>query len=373
MMSVEPAIEFKQDKNLWSFREMAENIREVFWMFNGDLSELLYVNRMYEEIWGEPIRNLYENPRSFVEGVHPDDREQLEASMNRLMSHEEEFRLECRVNQKEKYERWVLISGVPVVDDQGRLVRITGLADDITDRKRNEKKLERLNEELEQFAFAASHDLKEPLRHLLANCDFLEEDLRENNTEEIERDLTDIRESVDTMQTLVNGLLELGRAGQAEIDGSPVELRDCVSQVLNTLEESIEDKNMTLEYGDLPVVEGDTRLLKQLFQNLIHNAIQYSEPDSRIEITVETRRDVWVIGVRDEGDGIESEYHQKIFQPFQRLQGANEQEGSGIGLATCRKIVEKHGGRIWVDSQPGEGSHFQFTLPRPESESSPLE
>jgi signal transduction histidine kinase len=165
------------------------------------------------------------------------------------------------------------------------------------------------------------------------------------------------------MQTLIQDLLALSRAGRIIKKSEKVSLDECADRALEVLSMRVKEKGAQITRDKLPEVWGDSTLLTQLYQNLIGNALKFSGDQSPvIRLTTEEREGLPVFGVKDNGIGIESRYAQQIFQPFRRLHGRGHFEGSGIGLAICRKIVERHGGKIWVESEPGKGSHFRFTL-----------
>jgi len=220
------------------------------------------------------------------------------------------------------------------------------------------------NAELDEFTYVASHDLQEPLRKLTAFSSLLAKDLGHELPENARKDLFYITDAATRMQTLLQDLLNLSRSGRKELTITEVPLDQCVDGALSALSLKIEETGVEIRREPLPVVQGDKTLLTQLYQNLIGNALKFVAPGRKpeIEITVEQQADRIVYGVRDNGIGIPSQYAEQIFQPFKRLHGRGEHEGSGIGLSICRKVVERHGGEIWVESEPGAGAHFRFTL-----------
>ena len=231
-----------------------------------------------------------------------------------------------------------------------------------------EKRAEELsdaNQELEQFAYAASHDLQEPVRTLVSFSSFLRDDLGDELSPEAATDLEHITGAAHRMQRLVRDLLALSRASRSALEMAEVALEDCLSDSLDALRERVQETGARIEQAQLPVVSGDRRLLTQLFQNLLGNAMKFQRGEEPPAITISARRQdsMWLVDVKDNGIGIEQEYADQIFAPFKRLHGMGDYEGSGVGLAICRRAVERHGGRIWVDSRPGDGSRFQFTLP----------
>jgi signal transduction histidine kinase len=229
--------------------------------------------------------------------------------------------------------------------------------------ERTNRELVALNAELDDFTNVASHDLQEPLRTLTAFSDLLHKDLGQSLPERAARDLGFITDAAKRMQTLIQDLLTLSRAGRVTKKREKVPVAVCVDRALQALAIRLKETGARVEQDELPEVWGDSTLLAQLYQNLIGNALKFrGEKCPLIRLTVEEWDGEQIFGVQDNGIGIEAKYAQQIFQPFRRLHARAEYEGSGIGLAICRKIVERHGGRIWVESEPGKGAHFRFTI-----------
>lgn len=225
--------------------------------------------------------------------------------------------------------------------------------------------LEAKNEDLKEFNYVASHDLQEPLRKMVSFSKLLGEELGENLSLSVQKNLDFIVDAAERMRRLINDLLKLSRASQEEIEFEKVDLNACADAAAFSLQARLEDTGAELIRADLPTVEGNETLLTQLLQNLIGNALKFTHADSpRVEMTCEESPDDWTVGVKDNGIGIDPELAKRIFEPFARLHSRGEYSGTGIGLAICSKAVRKHGGRIWVDSSEGEGAHFRFTLPR---------
>jgi PAS domain S-box-containing protein len=247
---------------------------------------------------------------------------------------------------------------------------------DVTERKRGEaalrahgEALARSNAELEQFAYVASHDLQEPLRMVASYTQLLAR--RYQGKLDPQAD-TYIRFAVDgaqRMQALINDLLALSRVGTQERPLRPVDMTRVMANVLTWLGGALEESGGTVEVeGTLPTVLGDGGQLEQLFQNLVTNALKFRRPDVAPRVVVRATRDaevedaLWHFTVRDNGIGFEPQFAEQIFVVFQRLHTRAEYPGTGVGLAICRKIVERHGGTIWAESMPGEGAAFHFTL-----------
>ncbi len=225
--------------------------------------------------------------------------------------------------------------------------------------------LARSNSELEQFASVASHDLQEPLRKLVSFSELLRSDLGSDLPERAAQDLEFITDAARRMRTLVKDLLTLSRTGTAEMKVRSVSLDDCVDRVIEALDLRIAETRAVITRDPLPEVSGDPTLLEALYQNLLSNALKFVTPGMppRIHLSAAPApNDIWVVGVEDEGIGIEPERVQEIFRPFRRLHSNDKYPGTGIGLAIARKAIDRHGGRLWVESVKGQGSHFRFTL-----------
>ena len=253
--------------------------------------------------------------------------------------------------------------GSRLEDTSGEPV-LAGIGRDVTDRVEREQRLKASNERLEQFAYAASHDLQEPLRMVSSYLQLIESRSEEELTEETKEFLEFAVDGADRMRDMIDGLLAYSRV---EAKGKPLEavdLNEVVGEVRDDLSVRIAERDADVDVGELPRVAGDEQQLRQVFQNLLANAIEYSgDGPPRVCISAEWNGSMWEISVQDEGIGIDAEDQDRIFEVFQRLQTRDDHSGSGIGLALCQRIVERHDGDIWVESEPGEGATFSFTLP----------
>jgi light-regulated signal transduction histidine kinase (bacteriophytochrome) len=228
--------------------------------------------------------------------------------------------------------------------------------------------LRRSNTELEQFAYVASHDLQEPLRKVASFCQMLERRYAGQLDERADQYIAFAVDGAKRMQRLINDLLAFSRVGRLTNAMTRVELADALAQALRSLETAREETGAVVTSDPLPAVHGDPTLLAQLFQNLIANGIKFSGGQTpRVHIGAERDGDFWVLSCTDNGIGIEPRYAERIFVIFQRLHAKDEYEGTGIGLSMCRKIVEYHGGRMWLDEERAErglrGTRFVWTLP----------
>ena len=234
---------------------------------------------------------------------------------------------------------------------------------EIEDRVAVEEALRTSNRELEQFAYISSHDLKEPLRKIATYSQLLQMENREKLDERSNRFMESITQSVDRMRNLIDDLLGFSRAGREEIIREPVNLNAIFTTVCEDLEKQIEDSGAKLTRDDLPEIVGDPTQIQQLIQNLISNALKFhGEKAPEVHMGISRLNGESIFSISDNGIGIAPDYFEQIFKIFQRLHGRDKYPGTGIGLAICRKIVERHHGRIWVESTPGKGSTFSFTL-----------
>ncbi|AGB36393.1 PAS domain S-box protein [Natronococcus occultus] len=299
------------------------------------------------------------------------DRERLWETVNQQAAKGEPFSETYRIETADGDVRWVRDRGRALFDEEGAVIDVEGIIADITDRKRLEERLkerrrqlEASNERLEQFAYAASHDLQEPLRMVTSYLGLIEERYAEALDEDGEEFIAYAVDGAERMREMIDGLLEYSRVETQGEPFEPVALEDVLEDVLADLQLRIEESGAEITTGTLPRVRGDGSQLRQVLQNLLENAITYSgEKPPRVHVDADRRGAEWTISVSDEGIGIDPEDQHRVFQVFDRLHSAEEYEGTGIGLALCQRIVERHDGEIAVDSEPGEGSTFTITLP----------
>lgn len=279
---------------------------------------------------------------------------------------------EVRVQWPDGSIHWISPHGQMHYDSEGRPSRIAGVVADATERKQAEEERERLiedlarsNRELEQFAYIASHDLQTPLRTVSSFVNLLARRYQGKLGPEADEYISYAVEGADRMRHLINDVLEYSRVGNRGKAIQPADCRAVFDQALANLREEIEESGAKITSDDLPTIPADYSQVVQLFSNLLGNAVKYrkKEDPPRIHISAKQRENDWLFSVRDSGIGFEQQYADRIFQIFQRLHTVGEYSGTGIGLAICKKIVELHGGEIWVESAPGEGTTFFFTFP----------
>ncbi len=335
----------------------------------------LVVNRALCDLVGYSDEEL--RSWSYRQISHPDDVEaDVALSRELLAGTRQGYSREKRYLHRDGHVVWILLAVTLVRTESGEPRFFIAQMKNITQRKhaegllaRQAEELARSNAELEQFAYVASHDLQEPLRMVASYTQLLANRYKGQLDERADRWIGYAVDGAQRMEELINDLLALSRVGT---HGRPMELCQCdsmLARVLESLAVAIAESDAEVTADALPPLRADAGQLGQLFQNLIGNALKFRRPGvpPRIHIGVERRtakgQDEWLFSVRDNGIGIDPEYSDQLFVLFQRLHTREEYPGTGIGLAICRKIVERHGGRIWVDSIPGTGSTFHFTLP----------
>ncbi len=360
------------------FRSLADSMPQLVWTALPD-GRVDYYNQRHLEY--QDIKQVEAEDWDWAPVLHPEDMQATVDAWVHSVETGEVYQIEHRVRMTDDSYRWHLSRGVPMLDEKGRIIRWFGTSTDIHDLKLAEEqlklyanRLEQSNRELEQFAFMASHDLQEPLRKIEMFGDLLLE--RAKSLQENERTYLDrMRNAAGRMRAMIEGLLQISRVATQGKPFVRVDLSRVTKEVLSDFEDQIKHSGARMDIGRLPSVTGDPLQLRQLLQNLIGNAIKYRQPGKPPEIRIyaEQLPDKVQICIQDRGIGFPQEDADRIFEPFQRLVGRNQYEGSGIGLAICRRIVERHGGEIAAMSEPGNGTTFFVTLPNPPLEKSKRE
>jgi light-regulated signal transduction histidine kinase (bacteriophytochrome) len=261
------------------------------------------------------------------------------------------------------------ISLHPIAMHNGKYV--LSVVRDVTERLESQRAIQRYTEELrrsnadlEQFAYIASHDLQEPLRMIASYTELLSERYSGHLDETADKYIHFAVDGAKRMKRLINALLEYSRVDKQSLRLEPTDTKEVVNTVVTVLDSQIKEKKAVVHYDGLPKINVDRNLIELLFQNLLNNAIKFhSELPPRIKVTAEPNGDMCVLAIEDNGIGIDEKYADRVFQMFQRLNPREAYEGNGIGLSVARRIVERHGGRIWFKSRPLIGTTFYFTLP----------
>jgi PAS domain S-box-containing protein len=312
----------------------------------------------------------------FEARIHPDDLKRVRAAIRRTLRKQTPLHLEHRIVWPDGTTRWIEKRGTMLRDDFGRPVRIAGVSLDVTERREAEealrrslaslqrltRALERNNKELDQFAYVASHDLKAPLRGIANLSQWIEEELGDAVNDQTKEYLTLLRGRIHRMEGLIDGILSYSRAGRAKHGAEAVDVKALLDEVIELA--SPPDGAVVTVEGPMPVLHTERLPLQQVFLNLITNGLKYAGgAAARITVTSSDAGAFHEFVVADNGPGIAPDYHEKIWGIFQTLNPRDKVEGTGIGLALVRKIVENKGGRAWVESEPGSGARFHFTWP----------
>ncbi|MGB8491424.1 MAG: PAS domain S-box protein [Bacteroidales bacterium] len=307
---------------------------------------------------------------TFESAIHEEDLAHMRNAFNQALKEDVPLDTIYRIRHKNDGINYISTKAVVEKDRQGQPVKMSGVSFDITDMKKGAEKvlfnltedLLRSNKELEQFAYVASHDLQEPLRMVSSFTQLLAlryKDKLDNDANEF------IQFAVDgaaRMQILINDLLNYSRIGTQGKKFTLIDMQYVLNQAINNLSFKIKEKQAEVTYDSLPSVVADIGQMIHLVQNLISNALKFCKRVPRIHISATEEDDRYVFSVKDNGIGIEEQYYGRIFQIFQRLHLKDEYGGTGIGLAICKRIAERHGGKIWVASKPGKGSVFYFSV-----------
>ncbi|MFP9193050.1 PAS domain-containing sensor histidine kinase [Natronosalvus vescus] len=328
---------------------------------------ILYTNRAWQK-FGEANDidtrpdTLGTNYLTITKQAETETAQAAAAGLSEILSGERElFEFEYPCHSPEK-QRWFLMRAASFTNDDQRYVAVAHF--DITDRYTYQRQLEESNERLQQFAYVASHDLHEPLRMVTSYLQLLERQYSDELDDDAEEFIEFAVDGAERMEAMIDGLLTYSRVETQGNSFDSVDIEAVLDDVLTDLGIRIEETGVEITAEPLPTVTGDASQLRQLFQNLLDNALQYSgEQDPRVSISATRDGDEWIISITDNGIGIDQEDADRVFEVFQRLHTHEEYEGTGIGLALCRRVVERHGGEIWVDSEPEKGSTFSFTLP----------
>lgn len=357
------------------FRIMADSMPQLVWMADPD-GKVIYYNRRAEEYHGI---NKSDDGWEWAPVVHEEDLQATVDAWTTALQTGTMYEMEHRVRVADGGFRWHLSRGVPMINEQGKVVQWYGTATDIHEQKVTEaalrqreaqlellvKSVESSNRDLERFAFVASHDLQEPLRKVRAFGDRLHQALQGRLSEQEKDYLNRMENAAERMQGMIDDLLQLSRVSSSKRDFGPVDLNSVARDVLADLRAKIDHAGGKVEVDPLPTVQGDRVLLRQLLLHLLDNSIKFRREEEAPIVRLHAERTGHQVrlSVEDNGIGFDLAYADRIFQPFSRLHSLGTFEGSGMGLAICQKIVERHQGQISVTSQPGAGSRFEITLP----------
>ncbi|MBV9405798.1 MAG: PAS domain S-box protein [Acidobacteriaceae bacterium] len=345
------------------FRQLADTMPQIVWTARPD-GTLDYYNQRWFQFTGFTPARLEE--ANWERVLHPDDLVPSCEAWREAVASGEPYNMEYRfLDRSENRWRWFMGRALPVRDAAGNIVKWFGTSTDIDEQKRVQDELRRANEDLEQFAFSASHDLQEPLRSIKIYSELLVRRHAAKLDDEALKFMRYMRNGATRMETLVRDLLAYTQVARLQEPTEIVDANEPLKIALANLAGAIAESGAEISIGPLPLLSVNATHIQQLFQNLIGNAIKYRSPEQPPLVSVSAARqgEYWLFAVSDNGIGIDPEYKENIFGLFKRLHNSDEYSGTGIGLAICQRIVDRYHGRIWVESEPGKGSTFLFTLP----------
>jgi len=348
------------------YRQLAENIEEVFWMVSPDWNQVHYISPAYEKVWGRSCASLLQNPRSWLDPIVEDDRRKILDTIDNIDFENENDPpvFEYRIIRPDGSLRWIHSRAFPVRNEQGRIYRAAGVAADITARKLAEEEIKRSNQELEQFASIVTHDLREPVRSIGTSINYLKKFSGGNLSAEADEFLQLAVEGAQRIDKLILDLFEYSKVAARGKEFKQVDCNKGVKSAIASLSRSITGSNAKVTFDSLPTITGDASQIIRLFQNLIHNAIKFGgDGPPAIHVSAEQQGTMWRFSVKDNGIGIDPKFSELVFEVFRQLHPTDKLSGTGIGLAICKKIVQKHGGQISLESKPGKGTIVSFTLP----------
>jgi PAS domain S-box-containing protein len=347
-------------------RTMFESMRDGI-VLTGTTGTIIEVNEAAVRMHGYADKNAMVG-RNGIELVAESDRDRvLEASVKQFKGENPMELSETHTLVRADGTEFESESSRSVLrDGAGKVVGFIAAERDVTERKRMQEELKRSNTELQQFAYVASHDLQEPLRMVSSYLTLLARRYKGKLESDADEFIEYAVDGADRMQGLIEALLLYSRVNTRGKSPEPTDCEDVLKQALNNLQVAIEEKDAEVTHDPLPGIMADGIQMVQLFQNLIGNGIKFQAEGQRphVHVSAEDEGDGWLFSFRDNGIGIDPQFNERIFTIFQRLQARGEYPGTGIGLSVCKRIVERHGGRIWVESEVGKGATFKFTLPK---------
>ena len=354
------------------FRELAENIDDVFWISRGE--EILYISPAFEKIFGRSCESVYNRPRSFLEAIHPDDLSRVFKSLrSQKYLKQGIFNEEYRIIHTNSSVKWINARMFPIFKD-GKLFRSVGIAEDISLRKKAEEDIQMaLLKEKElsglksRFISLVSHEFRTPLGLILSSTELIEMYGEKWDNEKKSEHFNRIKKAVENLTSLLTDVMTISKEDSGLLKASPIRI-----ELVGFLKEIIEEaKSSAKEFPHIHFksaksklnITADEKLLRHIFINLLSNAIKYTDTTKSIYVNLKTKKDVIHCEVADEGIGIEEEDMKEIFDPFSRGRNIGEVGGSGLGLAIVKKAVDLHRGKISFDSKPGKGTSFIVELP----------
>jgi len=371
------------------FRQLADNIEQVFWITEPESKKEIYISPAGEKIWGRSIKRLLQNPQEFIESVLPEDRPIVLATLEK-QSRGEKTEMEYRIQRSDGSVRWIWDRGFPVFGDTGKIVRVAGIAADVTERKRAEEvvrqyaselerrveertaELSRANRAKDEFLAIMSHELRTPLSSILGLSETLLDGMRGSLNEQQGQAVKMIASSGKHLLGLINDILDVSKieAGKLDIHPETIAVEEICRASLTFVKELAVHKSIAVDFHFVPGVStilADSRRLKQILVNLLSNAVKFTPENGKVSLEVRTdvEQNQILFSVTDTGIGIAPEDLPRLFKPFVQVDSSFSRlhEGSGLGLVLVHRLAEMHGGNVYVESEVGKGSRFTVVLP----------
>jgi len=335
---------------LWEWSDLTDN--QAWW------------SKEFYELLGYTSRSLKPLFSALIDIIHPEDITYFRKSLEENVEMNSGLEENIKIKTKNDGYRWFRVNAKAQIESDGNVKKIVGTLTDIDHKKQSENKMKELNVELERFAYLASHDLKEPLRTVTSFTKLFKEEYAAVFDDNAKTYLDFIEKASARMITLTNDLLLYSQLDDKSLNFEKVDLKKELHNILDDLRKTIADNRAKVTIDKLPKIFCDAVQIRQLFQNLISNSLKYKKPDVPpiIHVGFEEKNNAYHFFVKDNGIGISKEYHNKVFEVFKRLHSNEEYEGTGIGLANCKRIVENHQGKIWLKSSSNKGSTFYFAI-----------
>lgn len=338
--------------------------KAALWEWSNFITDKAWWSKEFYELLGYNAKSLKASFSSFINIIHPEDITRFRKSLEEQVEDADGIEEDLRIKTPEDGYRWYRVNARAQKEINGDVEKIVGTLTDIHNKKQSANKMKALNVELERFAYLASHDLKEPLRTVTSFTRLFKEEYSNLLDEDGKMYLNFIEKASSRMITLTDDLLNYSQLDDKSLSFEVVDLNLIVSEILEDLQKDIQDNTAEIIVSELPQITCDAVQIRQLFQNLISNSLKYRKPHLApvIEIGFEAKRRDFQFFVKDNGIGIKKEYHEKIFEVFKRLHSQEEYEGTGIGLANCKRIVDNHEGKMWIKSALNKGATFYFSI-----------
>ena len=353
------------------FRQLAENLNQVFWMTDPETSQMIYISPAYEEIWGLSCASVYKNPKSFIDSIYPDDLPQF---IMTVQNKKTGFDTEYRIKRPDGSMRWIHDQAFPLKDASGEVYRVVGIAEDITERKQFEEEIQKalakekeLSELKSRFVSMTSHEFRTPLAVISSSAQILKIFGHRLDEESKRKHLECIQTYIEHTTQLLDDILLINKAetGNLAFEPAPLDLVPFCQLLTHEIQLSASDYTIVFSSNSQSNVIGnfDQKILRQILINLLSNAIKYSPNSAIVNFNLDIIESIVIFSIQDQGIGIPEADQVKLFESFHRAENVGNIPGTGLGLSIVAKCVDLHKGAIAVNSQLGKGTTFIVKIP----------